>query len=142
LLQAAADTSLRRLEVKSCLDSGIRHHRGRVAGLKDSLSQIPNNPIGFAPVDTIPISLSLGSVYRGAMQRRGEKADVDAFTPHDFRRTFIGNLLDTGADIVTIAKLAGHASPSTTSKYNRRGEAANKRAIDSLHIPYSKRDKH
>jgi integrase len=74
-----------------------------------------------------------------ALQRRGEKADVEAFTPHDFRRTFIGNLLDAGADIVTIAKLAGHASPSTTSKYDRRGEAAKKRAIDLLNVPYKRR---
>jgi integrase len=74
-----------------------------------------------------------------ALRRRGEKADVDAFTPHDFRRTFIGNLLDAGADIVTVAKLAGHASPSTTSKYDRRGEAVKKRAIDLLNVPYSRR---
>ncbi|HEY9804556.1 MAG TPA: site-specific integrase [Leptolyngbyaceae cyanobacterium] len=86
----------------------------------------------------IPKRMSEQGVLR-ALQRRGEKADVDAFTPHDFRRTFIGNLLDAGADIVTVAKLAGHASPSTTSKYDRRGEAAKKRAIDLLNVPYSKR---
>ncbi|MBW4565656.1 MAG: site-specific integrase [Mojavia pulchra JT2-VF2] len=86
----------------------------------------------------IPRRMSEQGVLR-ALQRRGEKADVDAFTPHDFRRTFIGNLLDAGADIVTVAKLAGHASPSTTSKYDRRGEAAKKRAIDLLNVPYSKR---
>ncbi|MEH2393440.1 MAG: site-specific integrase [Nostoc sp.] len=73
-----------------------------------------------------------------ALRRRGEKADVEAFTPHDFRRTFIGNLLGAGANIVTVAKLAGHASPNTTSKYDRRGEAAKKRAIDLLNVLYNR----
>jgi hypothetical protein len=41
--------------------------------------------------------------------------------------------------IVTIAKLAGHASPITTSKYDRRGEAAKKWAVGLLNVPYKKR---
>jgi hypothetical protein len=36
--------------------------------------------------------------------------------------TFCSELLDAGVDIVTVSKLAGHASPVTTAKYNRRGE--------------------
>jgi len=76
----------------------------------------------FYPLDkghkSIPRRMSEQGILR-ALQRRGERAGVEGFTPHDFRRTFIGNLLDAGADIVTVQKLAGHASPSTTTKYDR-----------------------
>ncbi len=92
----------------------------------------------FYPLDkaqqVIPRRMSEQGIFR-ALQRRGERAGVENFTPHDFRRTFIGNLLDAGVDIVTVSKLAGHASPSTTSKYDRRGEEALKRAIDLLNVP-------
>ncbi len=74
-----------------------------------------------------------------ALQRRGEQAGVAPFSPHDLRRTFISNLLDAGADLVTVSQLAGHANPSTTSRYDRRGEAAKLRAIDLLNVPYSGR---
>jgi site-specific recombinase XerD len=86
----------------------------------------------------IPRRMSEQGVMR-ALQRRGEKAGVAAFSPHDLRRTFISDLLDAGADIVTVSHLAGHASPSTTSRYDRRGEAAKRQAIDLLNVPYSGR---
>ncbi|MEO0934017.1 MAG: tyrosine-type recombinase/integrase [Cyanobacteria bacterium J06641_2] len=70
-----------------------------------------------------------------ALQRRGERAGVKGFTPHDFRRTFISDLLDLGVDIVTVQKIVDHASPNTTAKYDRRGEKVKKQAVDLLNLP-------
>ncbi|NEP13709.1 MAG: site-specific integrase [Symploca sp. SIO2C1] len=66
------------------------------------------------------------------VQKRAQQAGVESFSPHDFRRTFCSDLLDAGVDIVTVQKLAGHASPVTTAKYDRRGEEVKRRAVQKL----------
>lgn len=68
-------------------------------------------------------------------RRRGEEAGVESFSLHDFRRTFITDLLTAGADLSVIQKLAGHRNISTTLIYDRRGEDAKVKAARLITMP-------
>ena len=66
------------------------------------------------------------------VRARALKSGVEHFSPHDFRRTFCSDLLEDGEDVFTVQELAGHASPVTTAKYDRRGEEVKRRAVKKL----------
>jgi len=101
-------------------------HRGDVPG-----------PL-FCPIrqtGKVAISRMGGESLAYILRRRQEEAGTETFSPHDLRRSSVTALLDAGVDVFTVQKLAGHADPMTTARYDRRGENAKRRAVQSLEIP-------
>jgi integrase len=72
-----------------------------------------------------------------ALRERLSSAGVASFSCHDLRRTFAGEALASGVDLPTLQTIMGHASPVTTSQYDRRPDEARYAAMRSICIPYS-----
>lgn len=66
------------------------------------------------------------------LQQLQRDSNIQPFTPHDLRRTFITQLLSNGEDINTVRQLAGHTSINTTVIYDYRGDSTLKKASQSI----------
>ncbi len=76
-----------------------------------------------------------GQAVSDLVLKRLLEAGEGRYTPHDFRRTFIGDLLDSGVDLAITQSLVGHASPATTARYDRRPSRRRRDAVDRLQVP-------
>lgn len=128
----------------------VRHGKGdkaRISYLPQSLRPLVARWVAlrgtsagalFYPVQKngriVPTRLGESSV-QWILRERANAAGVADFSPHDLRRTYISNLLDAGADISTVQKLAGHANVTTTQRYDRRGEVSKRAAAERLYVP-------
>ena len=96
----------------------------------------------LVPVDQFGI-LSIRRLCDQSMyeicKRLATRAGVARFSPHDLRRTFAGDMLDAGADVALVQRLMGHSSVATTVGYDRRPEAATRRAAGLVGVPYRSR---
>ncbi len=73
-----------------------------------------------------------GQSIRYILQSRAAEAAITPFSPHSMRRTMATHLLDRGADLAIVQKMLGHRHLSTTALYDKRGEAAKRRAVQGL----------
>ncbi|MCC1496782.1 tyrosine-type recombinase/integrase [Alcanivorax sp. 1008] len=64
--------------------------------------------------------------------RRARSIGLDAFSPHDLRRTFATVLLENGNDLGLVRDAMGHADVSTTQIYDQRSDERIKEAVSSL----------
>jgi len=90
---------------------------------------VPLGRSGRLPSTLRPMTTQ--AVY-GACQRWQRVADIDPFSPHDIRRTWVTAALESGIDTHLVQRQAGHSSPMTTAKYDRRDARAQKKAVGRL----------
>ncbi len=80
-------------------------------------------------------SMTAQAAYK-RLKRRAEQAGIQTLSPHDLRRSFVGDMLNAGADIATVAKLAGHTSLTTTARYDGCSEETKRKAASLLRSPF------
>jgi site-specific recombinase XerD len=148
---------LRRAEVVGLTFADVQENSMIVHGKRRKVRTVPIGAATHALNEWLalrgrrdgPLFIGLGNRNRGRglttqaiydmLRRRAKEAGIDHVSPHDFRRSFVGDLLDAGADIATVQKMAGHASVNTTARYDRRGERAKQAAAGLLHVPTRRR---
>ena len=84
-------------------------------------------------------ALSTQAVYDVVRKRARAAGLEEGVSPHDLRRTLLTHLLQRGRDVFTVQVIAGHADPSTTQRYDRRGEEHVRDAAQDVHFPYAGR---
>lgn len=148
---------LRRAEIVTLNQAHVQDDKLIVHGKRRKMRSVPIGAAGYALDEWLAFrGNASGALFWGLgnrnsgkrlttqaiydmLRRRAKAAGLAKLSPHDLRRSFVGDLLDAGADIATVQQMAGHASVNTTARYDRRGDRAKQRAAGLLHVPQRKR---
>ncbi len=85
----------------------------------------------FSHLNNVNKSITSNYLFK-IIEKRFNQIGITDLSPHDFRRTFITNLLNSGVDVITVSQLAGHSSVHTTARYDKRPEEFKKSVINKL----------
>ena len=73
------------------------------------------------------------------LAKRAQEAGIKNVSPGNMRRSFISHLLDAGAEIATVSRMAGNASMQSIARYDRRPEEVKRKVLELLHVPHKTR---
>lgn len=158
LVAVLQSTGIRRTEAAAALieryNHGERSLRVIGKGNKERTGYLHQTAVPYLDRWLVTVSARRGPVFRHVdrwghvgrdplssraigyiVNERREQARLPRLSTHDFRRTFIGDFIDAGGDLVQAQKLAGHASATTTASYDRRPGRALRTAVDRLKLP-------
>jgi len=118
-------------------------HKRAVPALEEWLSKLGRTGPMFPAINRYG-KIQQRAIGPGAVndivERYRVRAKLAPMSPHDFRRTAIGDLYDAKGDSQQVSKVAGHAQSSTTDKYDRRGDRGLRALTDKLPIILSAAD--
>ena len=133
---AALDVADVDLDTESLRVRSGKGRKFRVVPLASGAGRYLSDWIGERTDGPLFVAIDRYGCYGDRLTARGvgyvisslaEQAGID-ITPHDFRRTMAGELLELGADVGHVQKIMGHSSPRTTLQYDRRPELARRAA--------------
>lgn len=75
--------------------------------------------------------MSSQSVYH-ILHERSMQAGIENVAPHDLRRTYATTLFEKGIDIITVKDNLGHASITTTQRYDKRSDERRRKASEVI----------
>ena len=137
-LVASRLEDLRLAQQELIIPLGKKNRRGRLVyfsrdahqALAGYLPLRPQGPSAFlfpSPSHRALSTRTIQRLFTGYVQAAGLNAD---YTPHCLRHTFASELLNAGADLVTVQHLLGHDSLALTQRYARLSEPRKRHVYD------------
>jgi integrase len=89
----------------------------------------------MTPRRTIAVRRCSNEAVYEFLERTSRHARIEAVRPHDCRRTMVSSLLGASTDVLTVMRQSGHSSARLVQAYDRRPDAAQRRAVELLACP-------
>jgi site-specific recombinase XerD len=132
----AAYAGLRCCELATVTRRDINNHTITVTGKGDKTRVIPTAEVAWKAVSGMSGKLVVGGArdISGRARDHFEKVGLAGVTLHRFRHWFATTMLAAGVDLLTVSKLLGHASTSTTSAYCLITDGQRRSAVATLPV--------